>query len=48
MKPTAYLANTARGPIVDESALLEALPQNEIAGAGIDAGFKGEPSRKLV
>ena len=42
MKPTAYLINTARGPIVDEAALLETLRQRKIAGAGIDV-FAIEP-----
>src|SRR3954463_6751274 len=42
MKATAYLVNTARGPIVDETALLETLQQRKIAGAGIDV-FSIEP-----
>jgi glyoxylate reductase len=36
MRPTAYLINTARGPIVDQSALYQALQEGWIAGAGLD------------
>ena len=42
MKNTAHFLNVARGPIVDESALVEALDSGEIAGAGIDV-FESEP-----
>ena len=36
MKPTAYFINISRGPIVDESALIDALERGTIAGAGLD------------
>ena len=42
MKPTAYLINTSRGPIVDEGALIRALETRSIAGAGLDV-FDEEP-----
>jgi phosphoglycerate dehydrogenase-like enzyme len=42
MKPTSYLVNTARGPIVDEAALLATMQQKKIAGAAIDV-YSVEP-----
>jgi phosphoglycerate dehydrogenase-like enzyme len=42
MKPSAYLINVARGPIVDEGALLDSLRERRIAGAGLDV-FGREP-----
>lgn len=42
MKPTAYLINTARGPVIDERALIKALQERKIAGAALDV-FEREP-----
>ncbi len=43
MKPGAYLINTARGDVIDNRALIEALSRNRIAGAGLDV-YEGEPA----
>jgi phosphoglycerate dehydrogenase-like enzyme len=45
MKPTAYLLNSSRGPIVDEAALIDALNKGKIAGAGLDV-YDEEPMPK--
>ena len=42
MKPSAYLINTARGPVIDEKALLDALENKKIAGAALDV-YENEP-----
>ncbi len=42
MKPTAYIINTSRGPVIDEEAMIRALKEGRIAGAGLDV-FEHEP-----
>jgi len=43
MRPTAFIINTARGPIIDEGALADALKTGVIAGAGLDV-YEQEPA----
>ena len=43
MKPTAYLVNTSRGPVIDEAALVDALKNKVIRGAGLDV-YENEPN----
>ena len=45
MKPTAFIVNTSRGPIIDEGALMDVLQRRAIAGAGVDV-FEPEPLPK--
>ena len=42
MKPSAFIINTARGDVIDPPALIKALTQGTIAGAGLDV-YEGEP-----
>ena len=45
MKSTAFIVNTARGPLIDEAALIKALENEEIAGAGLDVTEQEPPEK---
>lgn len=48
MKPSAFFINTSRGEVVDESALIQALQENKIAGAALDVRAQEPPAHSLL